>query len=52
MCGDPSSDVGGIRSVKKGLTVLPVTGWQYYKSGTWNDDAQLTVSGNLIFFVF
>ena len=42
---DPESNTGGIRSVKTGLFVLPVTGWGYVVDDTWNYDSHLTISG-------
>ena len=37
-----------IKSKKKSLVFLPVSGWQYRGGGGWNDDDTLTVTGKYI----
>ena len=49
--GDPESNRAGLRCVQTGLPTIPVTGWQYY-SGSWTDDSNLTVTGNILFIYY
>ena len=39
-------NTGYIKSKKKGLTYIPVGGWQY-ADGVWQDDDTLSVTGNM-----
>ena len=42
-----SGSNGGIATVQPGLLTPPTTGWVYWDDG-WNEDPQLTVSGETI----
>ena len=42
-----SGSNGGITTVQQGLLTPPTTGWVYWDDG-WNEDPQLTVSGETI----
>ena len=39
---------GGIHTVQQGLLAPPTTGWKYSDEVGWNEDPQLTVSGETI----
>ena len=42
------NNIGFIRSKKRGLTYIPVTGWEISNVTGWSDDHALTVTGNNI----
>ena len=44
----PSGSSGGIKTVQQGLLTPPAAGWKYWDGNSWNDDTQLTVSGETI----